>query len=209
MDRTDHVENTEINESVEPRERSYEFNESVKPRVDNNDFTNVAESSEENESVEQSGDTMEDIHLNGSVKPSSVYGTHAESSEENESVELSACLSANMPVIHDNSETPASDASGNSSDIDLNTLFGESNGQMESESREQSQGDGENVSSINSESSQTTKPRNVIKCPLCPGQDTHSIWKCGTFKCLNLDGRWKKAKELGLCFRCLQCIWKH
>lgn len=39
-------------------------------------------------------------------------------------------------------------------------------------------------------------------CKTCEG--LHKIWDCSQFKSLNVDDRWKKAKEEGLCFRCLK-----
>ncbi len=40
-----------------------------------------------------------------------------------------------------------------------------------------------------------------IVCPHCSG--THFIWFCNSFKSLSLDNRWKRARELKLCFSCL------
>ncbi len=139
-----------------------------------------------NESVAQS---MEDFPLNESVEPSLVYGTDEESSElnefvepttleRNESVEQSA---TDVPVLHGNRENPASHASN----IDLSDLFEEPNSQMDEENDRQ-----------------TTESGSSIKCAMCKS-DAHSIWKCEAFKYLNMESRWKKAKELGLCFRCL------
>ncbi len=180
-----HVENSSVNESVE-----------LCPVYG----TDTMESSEGNESVKPSVIDINkwETEYHESVEPSPDYGTDTTgSSEGNESVELSVGQPANMPGLQSNNETSASDALS----IDLSHLFEDTHSQM----------DGERVSSVNSESqdrllndsSQTTELGHVLKCPMCPGQDTHSIWKCGTFKCLNLDGRWKKAKELGLCYRCL------
>lgn len=38
-------------------------------------------------------------------------------------------------------------------------------------------------------------------CKLCNGK--HAIWDCANFKQLSGEVRWKKAKELQLCFQCL------
>ncbi len=135
--------------------------------------TNTTESSEGNESVKQSVDAVEDSHFNESVEP------REETSKLDESGELSV-----------KSEASASD-------VDLSNLFGESSSQIENENEN---GSREGIISVNPESEKATE--NSIKCALCKS-DTHSIWKCGTFKSYNLDRRWKKAKELGLCFRCL------
>ena len=164
-------------------------------RMNSDDYTDT-ENSELNESIEQSSDTMEDSHLNESVEPSPVYGTETtESSEGNESVKQST----HTPMLRDNNEAPVSDTSGNSSNIDLNSLFGESSSQMENENKNDSRDGSERINSLKLESEPTTEKS--TKCALCQG--THSIWKCEIFKSYNLDSRWKKAKELGLCFRCL------
>ena len=162
-----------------------------KRHVDNNNYPGMAESFEGNESIEQSGDTMEDIHLNESVEPreensklnESVYGTDAESRDRDEFLQQTA---SDVPVLQDNRERSASDASS----VDLSNLFGESHSQM----------DGDN-SVVVDQHSMNGAGQPTVKCALCQG--THSIWKCENFKSYNLDSRWKKAKELGLCFRCL------
>ena len=41
----------------------------------------------------------------------------------------------------------------------------------------------------------------VKLCSLCSKQ--HAIWKCEKFAQMSVDERWKKAKELRLCFKCL------
>ena len=39
-------------------------------------------------------------------------------------------------------------------------------------------------------------------CQICGG--LHKVWECEKFKAMNIEQRWMKAKEAGLCFRCLK-----
>ena len=39
------------------------------------------------------------------------------------------------------------------------------------------------------------------KCAVC--EETHPIWWCSTFKVKSADEKWRLAKKLGLCYRCL------
>ncbi|XP_054085566.1 uncharacterized protein LOC128921580 [Zeugodacus cucurbitae] len=48
---------------------------------------------------------------------------------------------------------------------------------------------------------QATANIREITCPLCRGG--HYISDCGTFKSLSVQERWRKAKQLRLCFSCL------
>ena len=63
------------------------------------------------------------------------------------------------------------------------------------------------------------------KCRLCDGD--HGLWACPDFEALDIDSKWDKAKEVGVCYRCLNinhtgnnctmaktcnidgCQWKH
>ena len=39
------------------------------------------------------------------------------------------------------------------------------------------------------------------KCRVC--EDIHPIWRCSTFKVKLSDEKWRLAKKIGLCHRCL------
>ncbi|XP_062713798.1 uncharacterized protein LOC109415410 [Aedes albopictus] len=45
-------------------------------------------------------------------------------------------------------------------------------------------------------------PKSDDSCPVC--DLGHTVEKCETFKKLNIDGRYNKAKQVGLCFSCLK-----
>ena len=49
-----------------------------------------------------------------------------------------------------------------------------------------------------SETKQKYTNRNCVIC-----NQSHGIWACETFKSMNINQRWDKAKEFKLCFRCL------
>ena len=49
--------------------------------------------------------------------------------------------------------------------------------------------------------SETKQKYNNRTCVIC--NQSHGIWACETFKSMNINQRWDKAKEFKLCFRCL------
>ena len=48
----------------------------------------------------------------------------------------------------------------------------------------------------------TSANERTKSCQLC-NSSSHFIWQCKQFLSLDIANRWAKAKELGLCFRCL------